>query len=188
MSNYDRYDKLKASLVGRNKYRNTRFRINNQIRAQKVRLIDNKGEQIGVVNIKKARNIADEKNLDLVEVAPGAKPPVVKVLDYNKFLYEQEKKQSKEKKKAKGGEQKEIQLSPFIGEADLKYRLKKAKEFAKDNNSLRIVIRFKGRQITQKKFGYELLDRVKEELSKFYQQSGKTKEQGKRLIMRMDPI
>ncbi len=165
-----------------------RFRINRQIHADKVRLIDSKGEQIGVVKFEEAEKIAREKHLDLVEVAPGAKPPVVKVMDFNKFLYEQEKKQSQEKKKTKGGEQKEIQLSPFIGDADLNYRLKKAKEFAKENHILKIVVRFKGRQITQKQFGYDLLDKVKEELKEVYEQSGKIKRQGKRLIMRMDPI
>lgn len=173
--------------MGRNRNRNSRFRTNKQIRASKVRLIDNQGDQIGIVDIEKARNIAKEKESDLVEVAPGAKPPVVKVMDYKKFLYEQEKKQAKVKKKTQGGEQKEIQLSPFIGEADLKYRLKKAKEFAEENNILKIVLKFKGRQITQKKFGYELLERVKKELSNFYHQSGKIKSQRNRLIMRMDP-
>lgn len=167
---------------------NIRFRRNQQIQAKKVRLIDKKGKQIGVFDIEKARELAKEKKLDLVEVAPDAKPPVVKLLKYNKFLYEQEKKQAKSKKETKGGEQKEIQLSPFIGEADLKYRLKKAHQFAEENNNLRIVLRFKGRQITQKKFGYDLLERVKKELSDIYQQSGKIKQQGNRLIMRLDPI
>lgn len=168
--------------------RNSRFRINNQIRAKKVRLIDKKGEQVGIVTIEEAKKIADKKKLDLVEVAPKAKPPVVKIINYNKFLYEQDKKQTKAQKKTKGGELKEIQLSPFIGEADLRYRLKKAKNFSEENNILKVVVRFKGRQITQKKFGYDLLEKVKDELKEHYQQSGKIKRQGKRLIMRMDPI
>ncbi len=172
--------------MGRKKT-NTRFRINHQIQAKKVRLIDKKGNQIGVFDIEEARKLAKEKKLDLVEVAPDARPPVVKLLKYNKFLYEQEKKKAKTKKETKGGEQKEIQLSPFIGEADLKYRLKKAQQFAEENNNLRIVLRFKGRQITQKKFGYQLLERVKNELSDIYRQSGKIKQQGNRLIMRLDP-
>ncbi len=165
-----------------------RFRINDQIQAQKVRLIDNKGEQVGILDLKEAKQKANEKGLDLVEVAAKAKPPVVKIIDYNKFIYEEEKKKAKSKKKTTGGEQKEIQVSPFIGDADLKYRLDRAKEFAQENNTLRIVLRFKGRQITQKQFGYELLDKVKEELKDYYQQSGKIKKQGKRLIMRMDPV
>ncbi len=168
--------------------RNRRFRINDQINAKEVRLIDNKGEQIGVVDLKEAKKIAAQKKLDLVEVAPKAKPPVAKIVNYNKFIYEQDKKQSKAQKKSKSSELKEIQLSPFIGEADLKYRLKKAKKFAEENNILKVVVRFKGRQITQKQFGYDLLDKVKEELKDHYQQSGKIKKQGKRLIMRMDPI
>jgi len=169
------------------KRNNNRFRINQQIRAREVRLIDKKGEQVGVVKLEDALKKARERNLDLVEVAPGAKPPVVKILDYNKFIYEQEKKEAKSKKKTSTGGQKEIQLSPFIGDADLKYRLRKAKEFAKEGNNLKIVLRFKGRQITQQKFGYELLNKVVEELSDFYQKSGKIKKQGKRLIMIMNP-
>jgi translation initiation factor IF-3 len=165
----------------------TKYRKNRQIRSDKVRLVDDDGEQIGVVEIEKAREKAKEKNLDLVEVAPKAKPPVVKLVDYSKFIYEQEKKQSEAKKKSKKGELKEIRLSPFIGEADLKTRLRRAEEFREENDKLRFVVQFKGRQITQKKFGYKLLDKVKAELEEIYEQDGKIKQQGKRLIMYMKP-
>ncbi len=187
MSNFLRYVKLIARLVNR-RTKTNKFRLNDQIYAKKVRLIDKKGDQVGVVDLSEAKKIAKEKKLDLVEIAPGAKPPVVKIINYNKFIYKKEKEKSKAKKKDKSGELKEIQLSPFIGEADLNYRLKKAKEFSKENNILRVVVRFKGRQVTQQKFGYQLLEKVKEELSEFYQQSGEIKKQQRRLIMRMDPI
>lgn len=167
--------------------RNSKYRKNRQIRAEEVRLVDKKGEQIGVVDIDKARKKAKEKELDLVEVAPQAKPPVVKLVDYPKFIYEQEKKQSKAKKKSKKGELKEIRLTPFIGEADLKTRLRRAQEFRKENDRLKFAVQFKGRQITQKKFGYDLLDKVKKELEEIYEQDGKIKLQGKRLIMYMKP-
>lgn len=165
----------------------SKYRKNRQIRAEEVRLVDEKGGQIGVVDIQKAREKAEKKNLDLVEVAPQAKPPVVKLVDYSKFIYEQEKKQAEAKKKSKKGELKEIRLTPFIGEADLKTRLRRAQEFRKENDRLRFVVQFKGRQITQKKFGYELLDKVKENLNEIYEQDGKIKQQGKRLIMYMKP-
>lgn len=167
--------------------RKLKYRKNRQIRADKVRLIDTKGEQIGVLDIDKAREKAKEKKLDLVEVAPKAKPPVVKIVDYSKFIYEQEKKQQEAKKKSKKGELKEIRLTPFIGEADLKTRLRRAKKFREENDRLKFAVQFKGRQITQKKFGYELLDKVKAKLEEIYEQDGKIKEQGKRLIMYMKP-
>lgn len=164
-----------------------KYRKNREIKASKVRLVDEEGKQIGVLDIKKAREKAKEKNLDLVEVAPQAKPPVVKLVDYAKFIYEQEKKQSEAKKKSKKGELKEIRLTPFIGKADLKTRLRRAENFREENDRLKLVVQFKGRQITQKKFGYELLDKVKEQLDEIYEQDGKIKQQGKRLIMYMKP-
>ncbi len=164
-----------------------KYRKNREIKASKVRLVDEKGEQIGVLDIKRAREKAKERNLDLVEVAPQAKPPVVKLVDYSKFIYDQEKKQSEAKKKSKKGELKEIRLSPFIGKADLKTRLRRAEDFHEENDRLKFVVQFKGRQITQKKFGYELLDKVKEQLEEIYEQDGKIKQQGKRLLMYMKP-
>ncbi len=167
--------------------RNLKYRKNRAIRAEEVRLVDEKGNQIGIVNTEEAREMAKEKDLDLVEVAPKAKPPVVKLTDYKKYIYEQEKKQSAAKKKSKKAELKEIRLSPFIGEADLKTRLRRAENFRDDNDRLRFVVQFKGRQITQKQFGYDLLEKVKTELDEIYEQDGKIKQQGKRLIMYMKP-
>lgn len=162
------------------------YRVNWQIRAPTVRLIDNQGKQIGVVSLQKARKIAQGKGLDLVEIAPRAKPPVVKVIDYAKFKYEQDKKQREARKKIKRGTKlKEIQLSPFIGEADFKTRIERAKEFAKEGDRLRIVLKFKGRQISRKEFGYQLLEKIKQELAEIYQQDGEIRLSGKRLIMLM---
>jgi len=164
-------------------------RTNWQIRAPNVRLIDDQGKQIGVVSLQKAREIAKKKELDLVEIAPNAKPPVVRVVDYAKFNYQQEKKEREERKKKKRGDKlKEIQLTPFIGQADLKTRVERAKGFAKEGDRLRIVVKFRGRQITQKQFGYQLLDRVKEELVDFYQPEREGKFSGKRLILALKPI
>lgn len=165
----------------------SKYRKNRQIRAKEVRLVDEKGDQIGVIDTKEALKKAKDQGLDLVEVAPKAQPPVAKLVDYSKFIYEQEKKQSEAKKKSKKGELKEIRLTPFIGEADLKTRLRRAEEFREENDRLKFVVQFKGRQITQKKFGYELLDKVKQELDEIYEQDGKIKQQGKRLLMYMKP-
>lgn len=91
------------------------YRINNQIRAREVRLLDNEGKQIGVVSIDEARKMSEEQVLDLVEIAPMAQPPVVKLIDYTKFLYQQKKKKQEEKKKAVTSETKQIRMGPFIG-------------------------------------------------------------------------
>lgn len=175
-----------------NKRKNPRqdfYRVNWQIRAPTIRLIDDHNRQIGVVSLQEARKIAQEKSLDLVEVAPRANPPVVRLIDYTKFKYEQNKKQREARKKIKQGARvKEIQLSPFIGEADFKTRIERAKDFAQEGDRLRIVLKFKGRQITRKEFGYQLLERVKQELAGIYQQDGEIKLSGKRLIMLMKLI
>ncbi len=162
------------------------YRINWQIRAPTVRLIDDQGKQIGIVSLQEARRVAQEKGLDLVEIAPRANPPVVKVIDYAKFKYEQDKKRREARKKTKQGSKiKEIQLSPFIGEADFKTRVERAKDFAQEGDRLKVVLKFKGRQITKKEFGYQLLERIKQELAELYQQDGEIKLTGKRLVMFM---
>jgi translation initiation factor IF-3 len=125
----------------------------------------------------------------LVEIAPKAQPPVVKIINYAKFKYQEEKKQRKERKKQKNSEGvKEIRLSPFIGEADLKNKIAKAEEFAKKESRLRIVIRFFGRQITKKEFGYQTLEKIKQELANIYEPEEAPKLIGNRIILLMKPI
>lgn len=169
-------------------YQREPYRINNRIRASKVRLVDEKKKQIGILSIEEAQKKAEEKGVDLVEIAPKAKPPVVRLINYSKFKYQQQKKKKKEKKKNKSGDLKEIQLTPFIGEADLKTRLRRLKKFHKYNDKVRFVVKFKGRQITQKDFGYNLLDKIKEQVKEIYEPDRKPKMSGRRLIMYMKPI
>jgi len=173
-----------------NRYRKDFYRTNWQIRAQEVRLVGDDSKLIGIVSIDEARRLAAEKRLDLVEIAPMAKPPVVKIIDFAKFKYEQKKKNKEERKKSKGtGKIKEIRLRPFIGEADLRIRLERAKkEFAQENDQLRIVIRFSGRQITKQEFGRALLERIKKELAEFYQAESEPRLMGKQLILNLKPI
>jgi len=170
----------------RRKQRKIFYRTNWQIRAPNVRLINNQGKQIGIVSIQEARKIAQKEKLDLVEIAPRATPPVVKITGYAKFKYEQNKKEREARKKNKRGEKlKEIRLTPFIGKADLNTRIERAKKFAKEGDRLKIVLRFLGRQIIKKEFGYQLLDEVKEQLKDFYEPEGNARLSGKRLIMSM---
>jgi len=170
-------------------YKNPFYRVNWQIRVSPIRLIDAQGKQLGVFPLEKAREIAKNQSLDLVEIAPKAKPPVVKLIDYAKFKYQEEKKRRQERKKQKsGGEIKEIRLTPFIGEADLRNKLERAKEFAQKNNKLKIVIKFIGRQITKKEFGYQTLERIKKDLADIYKPEEQPKLIGNRIILLMQPI
>ena len=134
--------------------------INHQIRSPKVRLIGENDEQIGVVTIKKA--LAESKNagLDLVEVAPNAKPPVAKIIDFGKFKYQEEKKLTKQRKGSKKTEMKEVRFSPFIAKGDFETRIVRITEFLNEGNKIRIVVKFKGRQMNSKPFGYKLIEKV----------------------------
>lgn len=163
------------------------YRINHYIQAEEVRVVDEKGKQIGVIPTGKALQQAQDKGLDLVEVAPGASPPVCKIVNFKKFKFLKSKKEQKEKKKSKKVEIKEIQLSPFIAENDLEYRLERAKEFLKEGNKVKISVRFKGRQITKKDFGYKLLERVLEKLKPLSEVDLEPKFAGRKLEMILKP-
>ncbi len=141
------------------------FRINERIFANTLRLLDSEGKQIGVLSkieaLEKARNLG----LDLVEIAPMAKPPVAKIINFKKFLYQQEKKRREEKKKSKISETKEIRLSPFISENDLRVMINRGREFLADGDKVKIVVKFRGRQITHPEFGRKVVNNVIDALS-----------------------
>jgi translation initiation factor IF-3 len=136
------------------------WRINEYISAPELRVIDADSKQIGVMSKSDALSKAREAQLDLVEIAPNAVPPVAKIVDYNKFRYQEEKKQRQEAKKTKGGEIKEIRFSPFIAEGDYQTRIARIREFLEDRNKVRIVVVFTGRQMNSKQFGYDVTRRV----------------------------
>lgn len=140
------------------------YRINNQIRSPEVRVIGPDGKQIGVIKLKDALDRAQEEGLDLVEIAPNAKPPVAKIIELGKLKYEEQKKLSKEKRGVKGGETKEIRFSPFIAQGDYNTRLERIREFLDEKNKVRVVVKFGGRQMGSKEFGYNLLKRITESL------------------------
>ncbi|MFV1917772.1 MAG: translation initiation factor IF-3 [Patescibacteria group bacterium] len=136
------------------------WRANERIHAPKVRVIDEKGKQVGVLSQYKALEMAQKKGLDLVEIAPKAKPPVTKIINFGKFKYHEEKKLRRQRKGVKGGELKEVRFSPFIGRADYDTRIQRIKEFLEEKDKVRVVVKFKGRQMGSKQFGYNLLKRV----------------------------
>lgn len=163
------------------------YRINQYIQAREVRVVDEEGKQIGVLSKEEALKQAQSKGLDLVEVAPNAKPPVCKIIDFKKFKFLESRKQQQEKKKAKKIGLKEIQLRPFIAENDLKFRLKRAEEFLKEGDKVKISVVFRGRQITKKDFGYKLMERVLEKLKPYSEIDFEPKFAGRKLEMTLKP-
>jgi len=129
-----------------------------------------------------------DTGLDLVEIAPKAVPPVVKLISYSKFKYQEAKKLKAEKKGNKGGELKEIQMTPFIGQKDYEDRVKKTQNFLSTGNKVKLSIKFQGRQISHQEFGYNLLNKFKTDLSEFATPEGDAKLMGKRLFQIFSPI
>ncbi len=139
--------------------------INGQIRAKEVQLIGENGEKLGVVNFNDALNMAEEKKLDLVLVAPNATPVVCRIMNYGKYKFEQAKKEKEAKKKQKIMEIKEIRVTPNIEEHDFGFKAKNARKFIESGNKLKITVRFRGREINNSKAGEMVLNKFIEELS-----------------------
>lgn len=135
-------------------------RINNQIRAAECRLVGENGEQLGVMPTIQALDLARKSNLDLVEVAPTASPPVCRLLDFGKYRYEQTKKERQARRSQKVSELKEIRLRPKISEHDLEAKLRFVKKFLSEGDKVRVTVMFRGREITHAELGYRLLQKV----------------------------
>lgn len=139
--------------------------INEQIRDREVRLIGPDGEQVGVVSSREAQKIADDAGLDLVKIAPNAKPPVCKVIDYGKYRYELARKEKDAKKKQKTVELKEIRLSPNIDTNDLNTKMNAARKFLSKGNKVKVTLRFRGREMAHMNSSKHILDDIAESLS-----------------------
>jgi translation initiation factor IF-3 len=140
------------------------YRINDQIKVPKVRLIDGKGKNVGVVSLREAQDLAYEADLDLVEVAPTADPPVCKIMDFGKFQYEQAKKEREARKQQKTVEVKEIRLRPKTTDHHRSFKVRDARRWLEDGMKVRVRIRFRGREITYPEIGLEALDEIAAEL------------------------
>ena len=138
--------------------------INGQIRAREVQLIGDEGEKLGVVSLKEALEIAEEKKLDLVLVAPNSKPPVCKIMNYGKYKFEQAKKEKEAKKKQKVLEVKELRVTPNIEEHDFGFKTKNARKFLEAGNKVKITLRFRGREVNNVKSGETVLNKFIESL------------------------
>ena len=139
--------------------------INEQIRAREVQLIDEQGEKRGIVKFNDALDLAYEKKLDLVLVAPNAEPPVCKIMNYGKYKFEQAKREKEAKKKQKVFEVKEIRITPNIEQHDFDFKVKNARKFIEDGNKVKITVRFRGRELNYVKLGEDNLSKFIEALS-----------------------
>jgi translation initiation factor IF-3 len=162
--------------------------INNRIRAKEVRLIGEDGSQLGIKATRDAIELAENANLDVVLVAPNAKPPVARIMDYGKYKYEQQKKDKEARKKQKVINLKEIRLSPTIEEHDFNTKLGHAKKFLAKEDKVKVSIRFKGRAITHKEIGRKVLERFAEALKEDGQIEQRPKMEGRSMFLVVAPL
>ena len=163
------------------------FRRNNRIRVPEVRLIDEEGNQLGVVSTDDARAKAREAGLDLVEVAPEARPPVCKILDYGRFKYEAQKKEKRNKSGASASNLKELRVRPAISPHDLSYRLADGRKFLLAGHKVLVVCIFRGRQMAHPEHGHEVMRRVAEDLADIAKIETPAKLMGRRMSMLLAP-
>lgn len=161
--------------------------INEEIREKEVRLIDSNGEQLGIVPIKRALELAENKQLDLVMIAQQAKPPVCKLMDYSKYLYEVSKREKEARKNQKVINVKEIRFSPNIEDHDLNVKAKNAEKFLKDGDKVKVTVRFRGRESDYSHLGQNLLKQFAEKLSEVGDIEKEAKLEGRNMIMIMKP-
>ncbi|OOB79818.1 MAG: translation initiation factor IF-3 [Epulopiscium sp. Nuni2H_MBin003] len=161
--------------------------INEQIRDKEVRLIGLDGEQIGIVSIKVAQQRANEANLDLVKIAPQAKPPVCKIMDYGKYKFDATKKEKEARKKQKTISIKEVRLSASIQANDLNTKLRHAQKFLVAGDKVKISVIFRGREMMHKERGQELLDQAIDQLKEFGEADAKPKLEGRSMGVLLSP-
>ncbi|OUQ59947.1 translation initiation factor IF-3 [Tyzzerella sp. An114] len=161
--------------------------INEQIRDKEVRLIDEEGNQLGIVSSREAQKIADERKLDLVKIAPTAKPPVCRIMDYGKYKFDQAKKEKEARKKQKTVDVKELRLSPSIDTHDIQVKVKKAIEFLKDGDKVKVSIRFRGREIGHSKTANIILENFAKDISEYGVVDKPPKMEAKSLVMFLAP-
>ncbi len=161
--------------------------INEEIRDREVRLIDQNGEQLGIMPVRKAQELADQNGLDLVKIAPQAKPPVCKIMDYGKYRFEQSKKEREIRKNQKVVEIKEVRLSAVIADHDFEVRVKQAQKFLTDGNKVKASIRFRGRQIAHSQIGEEIMTNFAERLKDISTIERKPLIEGRNMAMVLAP-
>jgi len=171
----------------RGNFRN-RPRVNEQIRIKQIKVIANDGELLGVMPTEVALQKAYDMELDLVEIAPNENPPICKIMNYGKYLYELKKKEKEAKRKQTGAQMKEIRFTSRIGEHDYQVKLKHIREFLKSGHRVRIIVRFRGREITHKELGEELLKKLVEDLKDMSKVDMGPKLEGHFMLIQLVPM
>jgi translation initiation factor IF-3 len=162
-------------------------RVNDEIDTPMVRLIDAKGEQMGVVPVRDAINLAFAAGLDLVEIAPQAQPPVCKFLDFGKYKYELQKRRNEARKKQRVIEVKEIKMRPGIDDHDYQVKIRSMRRFLEEGDKVKVTIRFRGREMVHQELGLKVLDRVREELEDLSKVEQYARLEGKQMVMVIAP-
>jgi len=162
-------------------------RINENIRVKEIRVVDEDGNQLGVLQTREALKLAEEKQLDLVEIAPQAKPPVCRIMDYGKFKFEQSKREKEARKNQRIINIKEVKLRPNIDDHDFEVKAKNAIRFLKDGDKVKLTIMFRGRQIVHPDLGKKLLLRMAEQVTELANVERQPKLEGKNMIMILAP-
>ena len=162
-------------------------RVNEQIEAEKVRVVNADGEMVGVISKEEGIEIAFEAGLDLVEVSPNADPPVCKVLDYGKYKYEAQKKANEARKKQKVIDVKEIKMRPGIDEHDYQVKMRSVRRFLDEGDKVKMTVRFRGREMAHQELGMKVLDRVREDVDELAKVEQFPKSEGRLMTMVIAP-
>ena len=164
------------------------LQINDEIRDSEVRLVSESGEQLGVMSAVKAFGIAEEKGLDLVKIAPQAKPPVCKLMDYGKYKFELNKREKENRRNQKVISVKEVQLSPSIDTNDFNTKCRHAQKFLRNGDKVRVMVRFRGREVSHSEIGAALLERFAEQCKEAGTVDKPAKLEGRNMVMFINPI
>jgi len=162
-------------------------RVNEEIFARSILLIGDDGHKYGEIGTDEARAIAEEKGFDLVEVSPDNKPPVVKLMDYGKYKYEQQKKAAEARKKQKVIEIKEIKLRPMIDDHDYDVKMRAMQRFFEEGDKVKITLRYRGREMAHQEIGTKLLDKVKADVAEFAKVEQDARFEGRQVVMVLAP-
>lgn len=165
-----------------------KLKVNERIRSKDIRLISETGEQLGIVSLDDAKNIAEEKGFDVVEVSPNSKPPVCRLMDYGKFSYQQSKKDRDARKKTKTPELKEIKMRPKIGEHDLQVKIKAVNRLLTAGDKVKVTIIFRGRELAHTDMTKDLFDKITLGVAEAGTIEAKAKLEGKNMVMIFAPL
>ncbi|MGH1413353.1 MAG: translation initiation factor IF-3 [Pelagimonas sp.] len=168
--------------------RDTGPRVNDRIRANEIRLIGAEGENVGVVTPARAMDMADQAGLDLVEISPNANPPVCKIMDYGKFKYEQQKRESEARKKQKTIEVKEVKFRPGTDTHDYEVKMRNVYKFLEGGDKVKVTLRFRGREMAHQQLGRELLERVAQDVKELGKIENMPKMEGRQMVMMIGPL